>query len=180
MPSAEKVKAYKCKTCKGLGKLQDGSTCSYCQGSGYVGSDGTYEYILSNGENGKFIITDIKLPNSTDFGTNTKQQEQPSSPVNETQNTNKEWDKKMKTFWTNLVNALLIIGIVLVFFLYFVVFKDEKALITVGVILICLLLLFNLSRASLFDKLKEIVSRNWNEPHDYLYFLKEKRKRESE
>ncbi|MEI6886685.1 MAG: hypothetical protein WCK31_00440 [bacterium] len=189
MPSAEKVKAFKCKTCNGLGKLQDGTNCTYCLGSGYIGNDGTYEYILKQAENGKFVITDIKLPNAPDydFDKNANPNTEPAqtnlpkmnTPNNGTNNS-EEWNKKMKNLRVSIVNSMLIIGIIVIALLYVFVFKEEKALISLGIILLCLFIVFNIGRTSIFDSLREIVSKNWNEPKDYVYFLREKRKKESE
>lgn len=160
------VKAYKCEVCNGTGK-ENGSTCTNCQGSGFIGRDGTYEYILTRNENNQLVITDIKMPleqlEKTERTENTKED---------------DWGKKVRQFWKMMFSALLVIIILASLALYFTVFSGESTLITVAAISLLLLILLNISKLRLFERLIDLVKKMWEEPNDFLKYLKERLKEE--
>ena len=159
------VKAYKCEVCNGSGK-ENGSPCTNCQGSGFIGRDGTYEYILTRNENNQLVITDIKMP-LQQLEKEEKQEE-----------TNNDWGKKVRQFWKMMFSGLLVLIILASLVLYFTVFSGDSAFITAAVISLLLLILLNISKLRLFERLTDLVKKMWEEPTDFLKYLKERLKKE--
>jgi len=159
------VKAYKCEVCNGSGK-ENGSPCTNCQGSGFIGRDGTYEYILTRNENNQLVITDIKMP-LQQLEKEEKQEE-----------TNNDWGKKVRQFWKMMFSGLLVLIILASLVLYFTVFSGDSAFITAAVISLLLLILLNISKLRLFERLTDLVKKMWEEPTDFLKYLKERLKEE--
>ena len=159
------VKAYKCEECNGTGKVNS-SPCTNCEGSGFIGRDGTYEYILTRNENNQLVITDIKMP---------LEQLQKEERKEETGN---DWGKKVRQFWNMMFSGLLVMIILASLALYFTVFSGDSTFITVAVIALLLLILLNISKLRLFERLTDLVKKMWEEPTDFLKYLKERLKEE--
>jgi hypothetical protein len=77
-----------------------------------------------------------------------------------------------------MFSALLVIIILASLTLYFTVFSGESTLITVAVISLLLLILLNISKLRLIERLSDLVKKMWEEPNDFLKYLKERLKEE--
>lgn len=160
------VKAYKCEVCNGTGKVNS-SPCTNCEGSGFIGRDGTYEYILTRNENNQLVITDIKMP-----------LEQLEKTERTEDNKEDDWGKKVRQFWKMMFSGLLVLIILASLALYFTVFSGDSTFITAAVIALLLLILLNISKLRLFERLIELVKKMWEEPKDFMKYLKERIKEE--
>jgi ABC-type multidrug transport system fused ATPase/permease subunit len=161
------VKAYKCNECNGTGTT-NGSPCMNCQGSGFIGKDSNYEYILTRNAEGQLVITDIKLP--------LEELNRKEEKANKESGSNKEWDSKLRGFWIMIVSTLLFLIGISTLVLYFTIFSGDTTLLTFSIICFLLLIFVNLTRLKLLDRLFDLLRSLWDEPKDFLKYFKERAK----
>jgi len=155
-----RVKAVVCPKCNGTGILKNKTKCSYCKGSGFIGTDGVIEYYLKKDGKSNLIVSDIK----SNASSNTNKQ------------SNVNTNSQRKSIIKNLGIILTIIIYALYLALHFLYIKNKELFSVMTIIFIgsiVLILLYN-SRFSLF--LKNLINRSIiHEPNDLIWYIKKKK-----
>lgn len=162
MNTNRKAEIITCSDCNGKGATPEGTRCLGCQGAGVIGSDGIHEYYLSLDKDGKPIVTGVKEKETA--------KEHIAHPSDEN-NPNKK-----NVF--SLFLLILIIVLYLGFFtLHFTVTKNSSVFGMVTIIFVGSLILILLTNSKIFNNITEIIIGQFiQEPKDFLYYIKTKRK----
>lgn len=162
----KELRAEICPKCRGRGVIAGtNSPCENCRGVGAIGTDGTYEYYLSQDEKGILRVQDIK-ETSNDQTSFDKPQEDTRSQ-----------SRKILRGLIFVIAAISYTGYLGIHFFWI---KNTRILTVVSIITAGFLLLYLLYDFKLLEKIAKLILQVFiKEPNDFLAAVNQRSKKKN-